>query len=171
MGPISIETTIDASREQVFDTISDLSVRPGYTDHFQHSYRLERIEPRGVGASARYRTGKPGARTWADTAIVEADRPHKIVEQGTSGRLNRNQVHTIWELEEGPGAVTTVRMTFWTKPANSIERVKELVSVSGPGYRRRWKKALRRLSELAEGQGEPVRVKVAGGDRAFTGVP
>ncbi len=171
MGPISIETTIDATREQVFEAITDLSLRPSYTDHFQHSYRLERIEPRGVGASARFRTGPFGARTWMDTAVEHAERPHKSSERGTSGRLNRTEVRTAWELLEGPGAVTTVRLTFWTHPGSVFMRMHELITVSSPWYRRRWKKALRRLAEVVEGQRPATRVKVAGGDRAFTGVP
>jgi uncharacterized protein YndB with AHSA1/START domain len=170
MGPISVETTIDAPRERVFEAITDLSIRPAYTDHFIHSYRLERIEPRGVGAAARFRTGKRGARTYMDTAIEHAEPPHKISERGTWGHLNRNEMVTVWELEEGPGAVTTVRMTFWTKPANAIERARELLTLSGPWYRRQWKRALRRLGEVVEGQRSATRVKVAGGDRAFSGV-
>jgi uncharacterized protein YndB with AHSA1/START domain len=171
MGPISVETTIDAPREGVVDVISDLSIRPSYTDHFIHSYRLERIEPRGVGAAARFRTGRRGARTWMDTAIEQIEPPHKISERGTFGHLNRNEAMTVWELEEGPGAVTTVRLTFWTKPANAIERGRELLTLSGPWYRRHWKRALRRLGEVVEGERPATPVKVAGGDRAFTGVP
>jgi hypothetical protein len=66
--------------------------------------------------------------------------------------------------------VTTVRLTFWTKPANAIERARELLTLSGPWYRRQWKRALRRLGEVVEGQRSATRVKVAGGDRAFSGV-
>ena len=121
-GPEHLDrVAIDAPRERVFEVISDLSIRPSYTDHFMHSYRLERIEPRGVGAAARFRTGRRGARTYMDTAIEQVEPPHKISERGTFGHLNRNEVMTVWELEEGPGAVTTVRLTFWTKPANVIE--------------------------------------------------
>jgi uncharacterized protein YndB with AHSA1/START domain len=170
MGPISVETTIDAPRERVLETITDLSIRPSYTDHFQHSYRLERIEPRGVGASARFRTGRFGARTWMDTAIEHIEAPHKISERGTAGRLNRTEVLTAWELEEGPGGGTTVRLTFWTKPASVFGRIGELMTLSSGWYKRRWKTALRRLGELVEGERPAVRVTVAGGDRAFTGV-
>src|SRR5882757_5470617 len=169
MGPMSVETTVDAPRERVFEVISDLSIRPSYTDHFLNSYRLERIEPRGVGAAARFRTGPRGARTWMDTAIVQAEPPHKISEQGTAGRLNHNEELTVWELEEGPGAVTTVRLTFWTKPATRFQRISELATLSAPWYRRHWKRALRRLAEVVEEQRPETRVKVAGGDRAFTG--
>jgi uncharacterized protein YndB with AHSA1/START domain len=170
MGPISAETSIDAPREQVFETICDLSIRPAYSD-FLHDYRLERVEPEGLGAAARFRTGPFGARTWMDTAIEETEPPHLISERGHFGRLNRNQAFTAWELAEGPGAVTTVRLTFWTKPATRFDRMRELLTLSGPWYRRRWKRALRRLADLVE-DGKPApRVKVAGGDRALTGVP
>ena len=170
MGPNSVETTIDATREQVFEAITDLALRPSYTGHFQHSYRLERIEPRGVGAGARFRTGPKGARTWMETTIEHAERPHKVSEHGTAARLNRTEVRTAWELEEGPGAVTTVRLTFWTHPPSLLVRFQELATLSSSWYKRHWKKSLGQLAEVVEGRRPTTRVKVAGGDRAFTGV-
>lgn len=170
MGPISVETAIDVPRERVFEAICDLSARPAYCQ-FLHEYRLERVEPNGVGAAARFRTGPLGARTWMDTAIEEAERPHLITERGHCGRLNRTEVSTAWELLEGPGAVTTVRLTFWTKPGTRFDRVRELLTLAGPWYRRHWKRALRGLGALVEDGQPAARVKVAGGDRALTGVP
>ena len=54
MGPVSAEITIDAPRERVFEVLADLSNRPAFCDHFQHSFRLQRIDPVGIGAAARF---------------------------------------------------------------------------------------------------------------------
>ena len=54
MGPVSATATIDARRARVCELICDLSVRPAFTDHFLSEYRLQRLEPVGVGATARF---------------------------------------------------------------------------------------------------------------------
>lgn len=161
MRPLSLSTAVDASREQVFDFIIDLSKRPGWTDHFLGGFQLERIEASGQGAAARFRAGAPGIR-YMDTTIAEAERPHKIVERGHGGRSNRRTINTVWELTEGPGAVTTVNLTFWTEPAGLR---------GGRWWRRRWRKALRRLAaEIESGAASQPAATVAGGNRRLTGI-
>ncbi|MFL5871083.1 MAG: SRPBCC family protein [Solirubrobacterales bacterium] len=163
MRPISATITIDAPREQVFDLLCDLSRRPAFTDHFQAEYRLERLDPVGVGASARYRLADSGA--WLDTAIVEAERPHLIRERGSGGRSNRIPVFCAWELAEGPSpTVAEVTVTFWTEPVTLVDKLHEPFGRVGR-LRRGWSRALRRLRDLVE-SGAPVEpVGVAGGDR------
>ena len=51
-----------------------------------------------------------------DTTIVELDEPFRIVERGQGGRVNRIPTHTVWELTEGPGSLTAVRVSYWTEP-------------------------------------------------------
>lgn len=161
MKPISLSVLVDAPRERVFDFISDLNRRPSWTDHFLHDPHLERIEAAGQGAAARYRVGAPGIGQM-DTVIAEAERPLKIVEQGHGGRLNRTALKTVWELTEGPGAVTTVNLTFWMEPPRRR---------GGRWWRRRWKKALRRLSdEIESGAEASPKIGVAGGNRQLTGI-
>jgi hypothetical protein len=99
-----------------------------------------------------------------DTSIVELEAPHLISERGRCGRSNRTPVFTAWELLEGAGGATTVRLIFGTEPANHADRARELLG-AGRWYRRKWSLALRRLKELLESD-EPIpRVGVAGGDR------
>ena len=162
MGPISLTTQIDAPRERAFDFICDLSRRPAWIDHFAHGYRLERLNPSGEGAAARFRVGAPAGIEYMETVIVEADRPSKIVEQGSGGHLNRIPIHTVWELTEGPGAVTTVTLTFWTEPRKAFDRLRE--RGRGGWWKRRWSRALRRLGAAIESGGEGIEpVTVAGG--------
>jgi uncharacterized protein YndB with AHSA1/START domain len=160
MGPISMSATVDAPRERVFDFICDLSTRPAWTDHFVHSFQLERIEPAGQGAAARFQVKAPGVR-YMDTTIAEAERPHRIVERGHGGRSNRVDFTTVWELSEGPGAVTTVTLTLLAQPLRRGKR----------GWRRHWRKALRRLGGAIESGVPPEQTaRVAGGNRQLTGI-
>ena len=158
--PISLTATVDAPRERVFDFLCDLARRPAWTDHFISDFRLERIEPAGQGAAARFRVGAPRIR-FADTTFADAERPHRVAVIGHGGRLNRVTLRTVWELTEGPGAVTTVNLSFWTEPS----------ARGGRWWRRRWKTALRRLAAAIE-SGEPAgdALVVAGGNRQLTGI-
>ena len=102
MGPIRAEIEIDVPRERVFETIGDLAARPSFTDHFLSGFHLTRIDSSGVGAGARFRVEAPLRSVWMDTTIVELDEPHRIVERGQGGRVNRIPTHTVWELRRPP---------------------------------------------------------------------
>src|SRR6266545_3993906 len=148
MGPISATKAIDAPREEVFDFLCDLANRPAFTDHFVSEFRLERLESAGVGAAARMRIEKAGL--WMETVIVEASRPHRILEQGKGGRLDRIPILTAWEFVEGPGAAgSEVTVRFGTEPSNPVDRLREL-RWGERYYRRQWSAALSRLKELIE---------------------
>jgi uncharacterized protein YndB with AHSA1/START domain len=172
MGPVSAEIEIDAPRERVFATIADLAWRPGFTDHFLHDFHLTRIESSGVGAGARFRTGSRRRSVWMDTAIVEVEAPHKLVERGRGGRVNRIPATTAWELTEGTGSLTAVRVSCWTDPSNPIDRAVEALSGSAGAARRGWREALRRLRDELEGdEAAPPPIAVAGGNPHATGIP
>jgi hypothetical protein len=163
MGPVSLDIAIDAPRERVFDHICDLGRRSSWTDHFIADYRLERVEPAGEGAAARFRVNAPGGLRYMETVITSARRPHRIDEHGRGGRFNRIGTRTVWELTGGEG-VTEVRLHFWTEPPSRLYRLRELRA--GRWWRRRWKRALRRLRDQLESPRqaeEPVRL--AGADR------
>jgi uncharacterized protein YndB with AHSA1/START domain len=172
MGPVSAEVEIDVPRRRVFEAISDLSLRPSFTDHFLTDFHLTRIEPSGAGAGARFRIAVWPRDVWTDTTIAEADAPHRIVEHGRGGRANRIPSTTLWELTEGPGSLTRVRVSYWTEPSNPVDRGLELLSAASIPYERRWREALRRLREqLESGQLGAGRVAVAGGNPHATGIP
>jgi uncharacterized protein YndB with AHSA1/START domain len=171
MGPIAAEIEIDLPRERVFETIGDLALRPAFTDHFLSSFHLTRIESTGVGAGARFRIEAPLRSVWMDTTIVELDAPFRIVERGQGGRVNRIPNHTVWELIEGPGSLTSVRFSHWTGP-NSIDRGLELLSAASVWQERGWREALKRLRDgLESGDLGSNRIAVAGGNRYATGIP
>lgn len=172
MGPIRAELEIDAPRERIFGLICDLSLRPSFTDHFLTDFHLTRIEPRGVGAGARFRVQAPLRKVWMDTTIVAQDEDEQIVERGSAGRANRIRTHTVWELTGGTGNLTAVSVTHWTEPRNRLDRALEVASAGSFWQERGWREALRRLRESIESElpaGE--RIAVAGGNRYATGIP
>lgn len=171
MGPVSAEIEIDAPRERVFATLQDLAARPSFTDHFLTDFHLTRIDPVGIGAGARFRVKGPLRKIWMDTAIVSTDEPFQIVEEGESGRANRIRSHTVWELKDGPGPLTTVRVAQWTEPT-PVDRLLEIASGGSFWLERGWREALRSLRELLEAdQPAAERLAVAGGNRYATGIP
>lgn len=172
MGPITAEIDIDVPRERVFEEIADLARRPAFTDHFLLGPHLTRIESTGVGAGIRFRVGPRRRSIWMDSAIEELDPPHRIVEAGRGGRANRVKNRTVWELLEGPGGLTRVRVSHWTEPANPVDRALESLSGTAGHHRRGWREALRRLREQLESEAAPPRpLAIAGGNRYATGVP
>jgi uncharacterized protein YndB with AHSA1/START domain len=170
MGPVSAEIEIDVPREQLFAVISDLSLRPSFTDHFLSGFHLTRIDGRGVGAGARFRAHGPLRKVWMDTTIVSMEEPHRIVERGLGGRGNRIPNHTVWELRESSGSLTAVRVAHWTEPT-AVDRGLELLSAGSLWQARGWRQALRRLRDNLESDQPPAeRIAVAGGNRHATGV-
>jgi uncharacterized protein YndB with AHSA1/START domain len=163
MRPITVTTPIDAPRERVCEVLLDLATRPAFCDHFLDEFRLERLDPVGVGAAARFRVRETG--WWMETAIVEADPPHRIVERGKGGRWDRIPAHTVWEVVEGPGpGGCEVTLSFWTEPTHPLDRLRE--RFGGERWlRRQWSRALERLKGLMEDERPLPRVAVGGGDR------
>jgi uncharacterized protein YndB with AHSA1/START domain len=162
MGPISVTRAIDAPRDRVFDFVCDLANRPAFTDHFIGEFRLERLDSDGVGAAARMRVGR---RLWMETEIVEASRPHRIMERGRGGRWNRTPTATGWEFVPRPGGSgCDLTLSFLTEPPNGVDRLRERLGRER-FFRRQWSIALSRLKDLIESGSTPERVVVAGGDR------
>jgi len=161
MGPVSAEIAIDAPRERVFAILADLSNRPAFCDHFQHEFRLQRIDPEGVGAAARFQLEAPFFHFWMETVLETIEVPHLIVEGGRGARIDRMAVGTAWELSEAGGGITDVRVSFWTEPEHHLDRIKDTLMPAG-WHRRQWRRALERLRDIAE-HGEAVeRLHVAG---------
>ena len=167
MGPVSAKTTIDVPREQVFELLTDLANRASFTDHFIDELRLQRIESVGIGAAMRFHVADRSF--WMESVVAEIAAPHRLVERGRGGRLDRIPVATVWELVEGPAPSSCeVSVTFVTEPQNIADRAHDAAGhLRGVErwYRRQWSRALERLKELAESGEEPSRVVVAGADR------
>jgi hypothetical protein len=172
VGPVSAAVEIDVPRRVAFAEICDLSRRPSFTDHFISDLHLTRVDPAGLGAGARFRFQTPPRHLWMDSTITEVIEPQRIVEHGRGGRVNRIPSTTVWELLEGPGSLITVRVSFWTKPSNPVDRAIVSVGMASIWLERGWREAMSRLRDnLESGAGKRGPVVVAGGNPHATGIP
>jgi hypothetical protein len=80
-------------------------------------------------------------------------------------------VFCAWDLAEGPGpGGCEVTVTFWSEPEHVADKLRNPLGRPAR-LRRGWRRALRRLRELAE-SGRPLeRVGVAGEDQLPAFVP
>jgi uncharacterized protein YndB with AHSA1/START domain len=150
MDPVTAHTTIDRSREEVFDYLADVANHPEFTDHFLKDWHLTRLDSRGRGAGARYKVDAPLNRFgWEDMTLVEVQRPYRIVAAGRGGKFNRNKTWTTWTLEPH-GDATRVEVSAEVEPALPTDRLLEAVSGRRGWYKRRLSRALERLQSILE---------------------
>jgi uncharacterized protein YndB with AHSA1/START domain len=145
---VTASTVISAPREQVFDFVSDLAARPAYTDHFMRDYRLARVNPVGLGASARFQLKLPLAKEYAELQVTEFDRPRRIVEEIRVGRRGRNRSVAVYDFTAEGRGVTRVELTTFSEPATAVDRFKETGAAGR--VRRQTRKALDRLRMIFE---------------------
>jgi uncharacterized protein YndB with AHSA1/START domain len=162
MRPVTASATIDAPRERVFEFLSDIGNHAAFSDHYLKDFRLERLESRGVGASASFRLGERRSR-WGELVISELDPPHRVRLEGQTGRLGRVKTTAVYTLTPYGHDMTRVDVTFTTEPATRLDALEE--SLGGRARAKRHsRKALRRLAALLEQEGAPARaVSVAAG--------
>jgi uncharacterized protein YndB with AHSA1/START domain len=162
MRQVTVDVHISAPREDVFDFVGDLGGRPAWTDHYMKDYRLARPNPYGLGAAARFVLKAPFAKEYVELAIVEYDRPRRIVEEARVGRRGRNRSVAVYEFEQETGGLTHVELTTYSEPATAVDRLRQ---IGAAGWIRRTSKmALERLRLVFEEPPERplARVSVAG---------
>ncbi len=162
MRQVTVETVISVPREQVFDFVGDLSLRPSFADHYLKDYRLANANPVGKGAAARFLLDGPVFNERGGLQITEYERPRRIVEEGGVGRRGRSRLVAVYDFSTAPGGGTRVALTIFSEPGNWVDRIKQ--SGIHRWVRRQSKRALRRLKEQLEEPGrKPLkRVTVAG---------
>jgi uncharacterized protein YndB with AHSA1/START domain len=162
--PVALTAHIAAPREEVFDFVADIAARPSWMDHFQSEFHLTRPHTGVRGAAARYRTDPPFQKQrYDDLAIVELERPRRILEEGSWGRLNRGRVQITWDfIREGP-ELTQIEFDMRTEAGRRLEAFAERLGARGY-YKRQYATALERLRIIFEErpQGELARATVAG---------
>jgi uncharacterized protein YndB with AHSA1/START domain len=164
VDPVSVSVTIDRPREEVFAYLADIANHAEFSDHYLTNWHLTRIDSVGRGAGARFRVGVPLQRfDWGDMTLVQVEPPHRIVALGRYGKFNRIKTTGIWTLEPAPGGGTDVEYMFESEPALPTDRIVEALSGQRRYFKRKVRKALRRLQEiLEEDHGRGARVTVAG---------
>jgi hypothetical protein len=149
MRPFTVQTSISAPREEIYDFVADLSNRPAYSDHFMQDYRLARANPVGQGAAARFKLKGPFGEQWGEIALMTCDRPRRIDEQGRIGRLGRITTHAIYEFVQDAGGVTRVELTVWTDPDKPFDTILEHLGARR-WLRHRTRMGLQRLRRIFE---------------------
>jgi uncharacterized protein YndB with AHSA1/START domain len=163
MDPVSVSIVVSAPPEEVFDYLNDIANHREFTDHYLVDWHLTRVDSVGVGAGAHFRVKVPGNRySWAEVTVAEAERPHRIVERGRTGKFNRIRTLGIYELTPVAGGATRVSFTLQTAPATFADRLTESLGARS-FMRRKGMRAMRRLRAILEGDAERgPRVTVAG---------
>jgi len=163
MDPVTANVLIDRPREEVFDYLVDIANHQEFSDHYLKEWRLTRVESVGRGAGARFKIDAPLDRFgWGDMTFIEVERPHRIVAAGRAGKFNRNKTWTTWTLSPS-GAATKVEVTTESEPALPTDKFVETLSGQRAYFKRKVRKALRRLQAiLEENEDRGARVTVAG---------
>jgi carbon monoxide dehydrogenase subunit G len=137
MKPVTVTTTINRPREDVYAVLEDLMNHEAFTDHFLTNF--QRTE---TGIRVKGKTGGG----WMEITPVESS-PERIVEEGRSGRGGRRHTKGIYELTPQNGS-TVVSFTNELEPAGIGDRI------AGPLMRSYLRKqnarALERLKQQLE---------------------
>jgi len=169
MGPVYAEAEIDAPREEIFEYLLDYLTRPVLFGESASDFRMLRLDPRGVGAGARFRFRR--RRAWVSLAITNAESPNRISERGSTGRGNQTPAGMEWEISESESGLSQVKVYYWTAPSG-VAAVPDRITGGAGWYGRLMKRVLTRLREEIEGgREEAAALSVAGGNRFQTGIP
>jgi uncharacterized protein YndB with AHSA1/START domain len=166
VDPISVSIVIDRPREEVFEYLADIANHAEFNDHFMVDWRLTREDSYGEGAGARFRIEAPLNRfPYADSTVVELERPRRLVEVGRTGKYNRIRTLGVYELEPAAGGQTRVTFTFQSEPKMLSDRIMESFGARA-WLTRKLRKSMRRLRSIMEEDRERGRrATIAGGPR------
>jgi carbon monoxide dehydrogenase subunit G len=137
MKPVTVTTTIERPREEVYAVLDDLMNHEAFTDHYLTNF--ERTEP-GIRVKGK------GGGGWMEITPVEST-PDRIVEEGRSGRGGRRHTKGIYELKPQNGG-TVVSFTNEIEPAGVGDRL--AAPLIRAYLRKQNGRALERLKEQLE---------------------
>src|SRR3954447_5395793 len=167
MLPVTVQASISASREELYDYVGDLALRPAWCDHYLKDYRLAHPRSRGGGAAARYPIDAPLSGLYMEVTVVEAESPRRIVERAHGGRNLRTQGGVSWDLTRAGAGLTGVEMTTWHEPGTPREAFKQRLGMRG-WMKRQTKTSLDRLRLIfEEGSREPLARATGAGFEPF----
>lgn len=163
MLPVTVHASISASREEIYEHVADLALRPAWCDHYLKDYRLAHPKSKGRGAAARYLIDAPLSSVYMEVTIVEAESPRRIVERAHGGRNLRSRGGVSWDLTRAGQGLTRVEMTAWIEPGTPREALKQRLGMHG-WMTRQGRTALERLRLIfEEGSAESLaRATIAG---------
>jgi uncharacterized protein YndB with AHSA1/START domain len=151
VDPVNVSVTIDRPREEVFAYLADIANHAEFSDHYLKDWRLTRINSVGRGAGARFKVDAPFQRfSWADITFVVVEPPHRIVAVGRGGKFNRIKTTAIWTLDTARNGGTEVELMIESEPPLPTDRLMEAVSRQHSWFKRKARKAMRRLQAILE---------------------
>jgi Polyketide cyclase / dehydrase and lipid transport len=135
MKPVTVTTTIDRPREDIYAVLEDLMNHESFTDHFLTDFQRTETGIRVKGSGG-----------WMEITPVESS-PERIVEEGRSGRGMRRHTKGIYELKPQNGS-TVVSFTNEIEPAGIGDRL--AAPIIRAYLRKQNGRALDRLKEQRE---------------------
>lgn len=163
MDPVTADVLISRPQAEVFAYLADVANHPEFMGHFTRDWHVTREDTYGMGAGVRFAFEQRRNKfPWIDQTIVELEPPRRLVLAGGTGKFNRLQTTTVWELEPEADGKTRVTVCFEKLPKLATDRFGE-----GRGFHKaKWSKTLQILRDvLEEKQEKGPRATIAGGAR------
>jgi uncharacterized protein YndB with AHSA1/START domain len=146
MKPVTVETTIARSPEDVYELLSDLANHEQFTDHFLVDWQMTREDTRGAGAGVRLKT-TVGPHRDSEITVIEST-PGRIVETGRGGKDMQSRTRGTYTLSPASGGGTDVTFTLEMEPGSFAEK---LGAPATRAYMRKQNaRAMERLKALLE---------------------
>ena len=140
MKPVTVATTVERPREELFDLILDLRNHEAWTDHML-------VDWSGTAERVRARSSLPGPENWADIETIEVERPSLTVER-TTGAGGKRISYGTYRLEEAGPSSTRVEFEIRFE---SMPRSERLLAPLIRAYLKRGNtRAMARLKQHAE---------------------
>jgi Polyketide cyclase / dehydrase and lipid transport len=119
--PVTVSVNVPNSREEVYAFLDVLANHESFTDHLMVDWQLS--GPRsGVGARAQARVHAKLSNERIDIEVIEADPPHRIVEEDVSAK-GRRRTRGTYILEKLPDGGTNISFEFAWLEAPRNERL------------------------------------------------
>ncbi|HEV2813755.1 MAG TPA: SRPBCC family protein [Solirubrobacteraceae bacterium] len=140
MKPVTVTTTIERPREELYALIADLRNHEAWTDHML-------VDWSGSAERVRVRSAAPGPEDWLDIETTSMTPPSETVER-TIGAGGKRVSYGTYRLRSLGPATTEVEFELRIEQMPRRERI---LTPLIPVYLRRVnRKALARLKEQAE---------------------
>jgi uncharacterized membrane protein len=142
MKPVTVSTTIDKPREEVYDFLEPLPNHEQFTDHVLTEWQVF-----DEGRRVIVKVDAPGPKQTAEIQALEEERPSRLVERTTARGGKRKTIGT-YRLTDAPGGGTRVEFEIAWEQAPFSDR---LTAPLGRAWLQKAnQKAMDRLKELLE---------------------
>jgi carbon monoxide dehydrogenase subunit G len=143
MKPVTVSIVVARPVAEVYDFLDVLANHESFTDHMLVKWKFSG-PVRGVGAKAEAKANTVGSQDWTDFEVVEAEPPHRIVEEGV-GNGGKRHTRGTYRLEELPDGGTKVSFELeWLEAAKAERLIPPMIRAF---VRRTNGKAMRRLAK------------------------